>query len=163
MNHGKIFRAESVCSYVTYTWLAASNQTSETAPIRAPVYPVYGVRQTNNGCVQAYFSFPLLPLPYFDPSTSPFESFFDSPQLAVSFNVQIFRIAKFACFLFLFIFFSFHLWIEFFLFSQLITCLANYSQLPYSRPKRAGFKQALFTPPVFYSGSWLNLIKSQCL
>ena len=101
MNQGKIFRAEGwevYAPYVAYTWLAASNQTSETTPIRAPVYPVYDVRQTNNGCVQAYFSFPLLSLPYFDPLTSPFESFFDSAQLSVSFNVQIFRIAKFACF-----------------------------------------------------------------
>ena len=32
---------------------------------------------------------PLLPLLYFDPSTSPLESFFDSPQLSVCFNVQI--------------------------------------------------------------------------
>ena len=35
-------------------------KTSQTTPIRAPIYPPYGVCQTNNGCMQVYF---LLPSP----------------------------------------------------------------------------------------------------
>ena len=72
-----------------WPWLAASKQTTKTAPIRVPVYPVKGVHRTNNGCVQEYFSFPLLSLPYFDTSASSMESFFDSCQLSVSLNAQI--------------------------------------------------------------------------
>ena len=33
-------------------------KTSETAPIAAPIYPVYSVRQPNNDCEQAYFFLP---------------------------------------------------------------------------------------------------------
>ena len=44
---------ESVCSYVTFTGCLQSN--IRTVPIRAPVYPMYGIRQTNNGCMQVYF------------------------------------------------------------------------------------------------------------
>lgn len=40
----------------------------------------------------------LLPLPYFDASTFPLDSLFDSPQLSVGLNVQIVRSAKYACF-----------------------------------------------------------------
>ena len=43
---------------------------------------------------KAYFVLPLL---YFDPSTSPLGSFFDSPQLFVCFNVQIVHSSKYAC------------------------------------------------------------------
>ena len=33
-------------------------KTSQTTAIRAPIYPVYGVCQTNNGCMQVYFFLP---------------------------------------------------------------------------------------------------------
>ena len=39
-----------------------------------------------------------LPLPYFDASTSPLDSLFDSPQLSVGLSVQTDRSAKYACF-----------------------------------------------------------------
>ena len=75
-------------------------ETSETKPRRAPAsIQCTGVRQTNNGCVQAYFFLPSpFPLLYFDVWTSPLESFSDLPQLAVSLNVQIDRTVKYACF-----------------------------------------------------------------
>ena len=47
------------------------------------------VRQTNNGCGQAYFFLPSpSPSPILNPSTSPLKSVFDSSQLSGSINVQ---------------------------------------------------------------------------
>ena len=47
------------------------------------------VRQTNNGCGQAYFFLPSpSPSPILNPSTSPLKSGFDSSQLSGSINVQ---------------------------------------------------------------------------
>ena len=47
------------------------------------------VRQTNNGCGQAYFFLPSpSPSPILNPSTSPLKSVFDSSQLSGSNNVQ---------------------------------------------------------------------------
>ena len=63
---------------------------SENASIRASVHQSR-VCRTNNGCVEAYFflSWPSpSPFCYFQPSSSPLKSFFDSPQLPVSFNVK---------------------------------------------------------------------------
>ena len=57
---------------------------------------MYGFHQTNNSCMQVYFLSP--PPFYFDKSTSPLESFADSPQPSVSLNVQIDRTAKYPCF-----------------------------------------------------------------
>ena len=88
-----------MCSYVTLigSWQSKHpklNQEELAASIQCT-----GVRQTNNGCVQAYFFLPSpFPLLYFDVSTSPLESFSDLPQLAVSLNVQIDRTVKYACF-----------------------------------------------------------------
>ena len=90
---------ENVFSYVTLigSWQSKHpklNQEELPASIQCT-----GVRQTNNGCVQAYFFLPSpFPLLYFDVSTSPLESFSDLPQLAVSLNVQIDRTVKYACF-----------------------------------------------------------------
>ena len=47
------------------------------------------IRQTNNGCGQAYFFLPSpSPSPILNPSTSPLKSVFDSSQLSGSINVQ---------------------------------------------------------------------------
>ena len=76
-------------------WLAASNWTFETTAIRAPVYPVYGVRQTNNGCTQAYFFFPFPPPPppLFWPINLSLGIIFWLARTLCQFNVQIIRTA----------------------------------------------------------------------
>ena len=60
------------------------NRTNQ-SPRRSGVH----VRQTNNGCGQAYFFLPSpSPSPILNPSTSPLKSVFDSSQLSGSINVQ---------------------------------------------------------------------------
>ena len=80
-----------------WPWLAGGNQnipnhTNQSSHLSS----VW--RLPNKQWLHAGVFFPALPLPYFDASTSPLESVFDSIQLSVSLNVQIDSTVKYVCF-----------------------------------------------------------------
>ena len=99
MNQG-ITRRPGKCVFLCDLDWQLAIETSETKPRRAPcVYPVYSHSANKQWlCAGVFFSPLPFPLLYFDVSTSPLESFSDSPQLAVSLNVQIDCTVKYACF-----------------------------------------------------------------
>ena len=84
---------------VMWPWLAAGNRnirncTKQSSPSVSSVRAF--AKQTMAVCRR--ISPRRVPLPYFDASTSPLESFFDSLQLSVSLHVQIDRTVEYDCF-----------------------------------------------------------------